>query len=98
MRYVSAKVSTQVASHTSPLPFLKGDSVMPSGLRPSPLSSPAGSRVDGRPALSSALDDVIQGGVPWYPAGTETTGQRVVSKLVDGRSAAALNRVLLAHG
>ena len=45
-----AKESQHVASHMSGLPCLNGKSVMPSGLLPSPRSSPDGSREEGKPA------------------------------------------------
>ena len=47
----SAKVSTQVASHHKHLPLENGKTVKPSGLLPSPLSTPTGSRHEGTPAL-----------------------------------------------
>ena len=48
------KVSEQVASYTKLFPLLYGNSVSPSGRRPSPLSSPAGSRTLSSPAPQSA--------------------------------------------
>ena len=51
---VAEKVSEQVASHTKLFPLLYGNSVSPSGRRPSPLSSPAGSRTLSSPAPQSA--------------------------------------------
>ena len=51
---LAAKVSLQVASHTNDLPCLYGKTVIPSGRRPSPLSRPGGSRLDGMPAVVRA--------------------------------------------
>ncbi len=43
--WLGAKVSEQVKSHTRHLPWLQGKAVQPSGLLPSDLDKPAGSRV-----------------------------------------------------
>ena len=51
---VAENVSEQVASQTRLMPLLKGNSVMPSGRRPSPLSRPAGSNTLSSPVLLSA--------------------------------------------
>ena len=48
-------VSEQVASQIVDLPFWKGNTVIPSGRFPSPLSKTTGSSSDGIPAVSRAL-------------------------------------------
>ena len=48
------KVSVQVASQQRLLPLLNGNTVSPSGLRPSPRSRPTGSSQEGTPAAARA--------------------------------------------
>ena len=54
IRWVAAKVSTQVESQHRLRPPLKGKAVRPSGRRPSDLSSPTGSNHDGMFAAARA--------------------------------------------
>lgn len=53
-------VSVQVASQKKHLLLLNGKTAILSGLLSSPLSSPAGSRMDGVPALYSALFIILR--------------------------------------
>ena len=53
--YEDASESGTVTSHTSDLPWAHGIDVSPSGLLPSDLDNPDGSRVDGIPAEAIAL-------------------------------------------
>ena len=52
---VSAHVDSIVESHTRGFPFVIGMTVRPSGRRPSPLSRPGGSKLEGMPAVVSDL-------------------------------------------
>ena len=51
----AAKVSMQVASQHRHFPLENGNTEMPSGRLPSPLSTPTGSSTEGMPALYNAL-------------------------------------------
>ena len=53
------KVSDTVASQQRLFPSLKGKTVMPSGLLPSPRSKPTGSSIAGIPAVASALLTIV---------------------------------------
>ena len=55
MRDELANVSTQVASHASALPRLKGNSVRPSGLFPSPRSRPNAIAIGGFPVVQQVV-------------------------------------------
>ena len=52
IKFEQEKLSLQVASQTSDWPAVKGKMVIPSGLLPSPRSSPTGSRMEGKPTAS----------------------------------------------
>src|SRR6267154_3547611 len=57
-RWELASVSGVVASHVNLRPLAQGIMVIPSGLKGDPTMRPAGSRVAGMPALTSALQIV----------------------------------------